>query len=151
MKTTFSLVCSVAVLAFASPAAARPKANARIDAADSAVARVSDNAVRSSASYTISAEVVNGGGGGGASAAYSQTASLGEVAGLATVTTPAEVSKAGFLGQLYEVTGLALNGVPTNTSTKAAPGSWAPRKCSTTSHGWRSMRPRWPGASTAGR
>ena len=64
---------------------------------------------RSSANYTLVTDTADAGGTRAASAAYTHDGSLGGVAGISTVTTPAETAKHGYLGQLYEVTCLALS------------------------------------------
>jgi hypothetical protein len=67
---------------------------------------------RSSANYTLATETTDAGGTSATSAAYTHDGSLGGVAGISSVVTPAETAKHGYLGQLYEVTGLQLNSDP---------------------------------------
>ena len=69
---------------------------------------------RSSASYAIVAETLDGGGRRGTSSNYANDGSLGGIAGVSTVTTPAGSVKSGYLGQLYDVAGLALTAVSTD-------------------------------------
>ena len=59
---------------------------------------------RTSANYTIGTDGIDHGGRRAASAAYTNDASLGGIAGVSTAAV-----KHGYIGQLYEVTGLALN------------------------------------------
>ena len=63
----------------------------------------------SSANYSITAGITEGGGRPASSAAYSQSASVGAIAGTANVASPSETAKNGFLGQIYNVTGFQLN------------------------------------------
>lgn len=63
---------------------------------------------RTSANYSIATETTDGGGNRATSASYTNDGSAGSVAGISTVTSPAETAKAGYCGQLYEVTGLTL-------------------------------------------
>jgi hypothetical protein len=67
---------------------------------------------RSSANYTLATDTTDAGGTRAASAAYTHDGSLGGVGGVSTVAVPAESAKHGYLGQLYEVTGLAVNAIP---------------------------------------
>ena len=66
-------------------------------------------AASSSANYTISADSVDTGGAQASSTNYASTGSAGEISGIATVTSPSETIKSGYVGQLYQVTGLLLN------------------------------------------
>ena len=65
---------------------------------------------RTSANYSAAADTTDAGGRRTASTSYTSDGSLGGVTGLSTVAAPAETAKAGFIGQLYEVTGLVVNG-----------------------------------------
>ena len=67
---------------------------------------------RTSASYSMATDTTDFGGKKTASAAYSIDASIGGVTGIATASAPAETAKSGYIAQLYEVTGLALNAAP---------------------------------------
>jgi hypothetical protein len=67
---------------------------------------------RTSANYSVSADTADPGGARSASTSYTHDGSLGGVVGVSTVATPAETAKHGYLGQLYEVTGLAVNATP---------------------------------------
>lgn len=60
---------------------------------------------RNSANYSVPAEAMDGGGKRAASASYTVDASVGAVAGTSTAAAPAVTAKAGYAGQLYEVTG----------------------------------------------
>ncbi len=64
---------------------------------------------RTSANYSILTDTADAGGRRGTSANYTNDGSLGGVAGISNVASPAEVAKSGYLGQLYDVTGLTLN------------------------------------------
>jgi hypothetical protein len=63
---------------------------------------------RSSANYTIATDTADGGGKRAASASYTNDASAGSIAGISTVASPVETAKSGYVGQLYEVTGLTV-------------------------------------------
>jgi hypothetical protein len=67
---------------------------------------------RNSGSYSMPTDSVDLGGKTTASAAYSIDASIGGVTGIATAAAPAATAKTGYIAQLYEVTGLALNAAP---------------------------------------
>jgi hypothetical protein len=67
---------------------------------------------RTSATYSISADITDSGGKRTASAAYSIDSSVGSVAGISTVSTPAIIAKHGHIGQLYEPTALQLAASP---------------------------------------
>jgi hypothetical protein len=69
-------------------------------------------APRTSANYTISPESTDSGGQRSVSTSYTNDGSAGLIAGLATVATPAETAKAGYIGQLYEITSLTVNASP---------------------------------------
>jgi len=64
---------------------------------------------RTSSNYSIITDTADGGGLRTTSAAYTNDGSTGAVAGLSTVATPVEFAKSGYVGQLYDVTGLAVN------------------------------------------
>lgn len=74
---------------------------------------------RTSASYSMPAETVDAAGRRSASASYTNDGSAGGIAGLSTVTAPAETAKHGYIGQLYDVTGLTLT-APQLTLNEAA-------------------------------
>jgi hypothetical protein len=63
---------------------------------------------RSSTNYTVTADSIDTGGTQVASTNYSNSGSVGGIAGLSTVSSPAETMKSGYVGQLYLVTGLQL-------------------------------------------
>jgi hypothetical protein len=83
-------------------------------------------APRSSASYTIATDTADAGGKRATSAAYTNDGSAGGIAGLSTVAAPAETAKHGYLGQLYDVTGLTLTAVSLNVNETATDqlGAW---------------------------
>ena len=64
---------------------------------------------RTSANYTITTDTADGGGRRASSANYSNDGSVALVAGISTVASPAGTAKHGYIGQLYDVTGLVLN------------------------------------------
>ena len=64
---------------------------------------------RTSPSYTIATDTANAGGRRATSTSYTNDGSLSLLAGLSTVAAPAETAKHGYIGQLYEVTGLVLS------------------------------------------
>lgn len=64
---------------------------------------------RISASYSIATDTTDTGGGRTVSAAYTNDGSASAVAGLSTVASPAQTAKSGYVGQLYDVTGLVVN------------------------------------------
>jgi hypothetical protein len=64
--------------------------------------------LRTSANYSIATEVIDAGGDHAASANYSSDASAAPITGLSTAAPP-ETLKQGYIGQLYEITGLALS------------------------------------------
>ena len=65
---------------------------------------------RTSANYSIATDTADAGGKRATSASYTNDGSAGGVAGLSTVAAPAETAKAGYIGQLYDVTGLMVSG-----------------------------------------
>ena len=74
------------------------------------------SAERTSASYSITAETADAGGQRAASASYTNAGSATQVAGVSTVAAPVQVAKHGYVGQLYEIVGLALNAAVTNVN-----------------------------------
>ena len=70
---------------------------------------------RASASYTLATDIADAGGNRTTSAAYTNEGSLGGITGISTAT-PAETARNGFIGQLYEVTGLVLAATPATVS-----------------------------------
>jgi len=67
---------------------------------------------RASTDYTITTETTDAGGARTTSAAYTHDGSLGGVVGISSVAPPVETAKHGYIGQLYEVTGLAVTATP---------------------------------------
>ena len=65
--------------------------------------------LRTSSSYTVAADTTDAGGQRSTSSAYTNHGSVGGVVGISTVAAPAETAKYGYIGQLYEVTGLELS------------------------------------------
>ena len=80
---------------------------------------------RSSASYAIPADSIDAAGRRAASASYSADGSVGGVSGLAT-GAPAVVLKSGYLGQIYDVTGLAITSAAPSVNEGASVqlGAW---------------------------
>lgn len=66
---------------------------------------------RTSTNYSITTDATDSGGAHTASAAYSSDGSIGAVAGVSTVSSPTEVAKSGYIGQLFDVVSLQLNSV----------------------------------------
>ncbi len=73
-------------------------------------------APRGSSNYDIATDTADAGGSRAASADYTHDGSIGGIAGVSTVASPAEMAKAGYIGQLYEVVGLSLSATPTNVN-----------------------------------
>jgi hypothetical protein len=69
-------------------------------------------ASRSSASYKIPTDTVDAAGRRAASANYANDGSLGGFGGISSVPAPPKLVKHGYVGQLYEVTSLAVAGNP---------------------------------------
>ncbi len=63
---------------------------------------------RTSANYSITTDTADSGGAPSTSANYSNNGSAGSVAGISTVAMPAEITKAGYIGQLYNAVGLVV-------------------------------------------
>lgn len=66
-------------------------------------------APRTSANYSLVAEVADAGGRQATSANYTHDGSTAGVAGLSAVAAPLQTAKHGYVGQLYEVTGFIVN------------------------------------------
>jgi hypothetical protein len=66
---------------------------------------------RQSTNYRIAADTTDSGGNRAASASYTHDGSLGCVVGVSGVAMPAETARHGYIGQLYEISGLAVNSV----------------------------------------
>ena len=64
---------------------------------------------RTSANYAITADTTDAGGLRAASASYTNAGSASLLAGTSTIAIPAGTAKTGYIGQLYEVTGLIVN------------------------------------------
>ena len=73
-----------------------------------AIAEVSYGGPRTSVSYSVVTEIADGGGGRASGGSYSQEGSVGAIGGNSAVVSPAETVKAGYLGQITEVTGLVV-------------------------------------------
>ena len=68
---------------------------------------------RTSTDYAVPADTADAGGQRTTSSAYTNDGSLGGITGLSTVASPAQTAKAGYIGQLTEVTALQLAATPT--------------------------------------
>jgi hypothetical protein len=77
-------------------------------------------ASRSSASYSVPADSADAGGRPATSASYASHGCIGGVGGIGTVVAPAQIAKHGYMGQLYEVSGLALGANPTTVDEGAS-------------------------------
>ena len=66
---------------------------------------------RTSANYTVATDTADAGGKRTTSASYTSDGSIGGLVGISTAAVPAETAKHGYLGQLYEMTGLTLAAV----------------------------------------
>ena len=64
---------------------------------------------RTSANYNVATDSADAGGKRATSASYTNDGSAGGIAGLSTVAAPAETAKSGYIGQLYDITGLVVN------------------------------------------
>ena len=64
---------------------------------------------RTSANYLISTDTVDAAGSRTTSASYSNSGSASLLAGVSTVAAPSETARSGYIGQLFEVSGLMLN------------------------------------------
>jgi hypothetical protein len=73
---------------------------------------------RTSTDYTVPADTADAGGQRTASATYTNDGSLGGIAGI-SIAAPAETAKAGYLGQLTEVTALQLAATPATVNETA--------------------------------
>ena len=67
---------------------------------------------RSSSSYTVPTDTTDTAGAHATSSSYSSDASLGGITGISTAASPAETARSGYIGQLYQVTGLQLIATP---------------------------------------
>ena len=71
---------------------------------------------RSSANYAMATEVADAGGRRTTSANYTNDGSAGGITGVSNVAAPAEAAKHGYIGQLYDVTGLTLTAATLNVN-----------------------------------
>ena len=69
---------------------------------------------RSSANYTIAADTTDTGGRRATSASYTGGGSVGLIGGISSVASPANTAKAGYLAQIYEVTGFTVDASPSS-------------------------------------
>ncbi len=74
---------------------------------------------RSSTDYSVPTDTTDAGGNRTTSAAYTNDGSLGGITGISTIASPTETTKAGYLGQLTEVTALQLAATPTTVNETA--------------------------------
>jgi hypothetical protein len=71
---------------------------------------------RTSANYNVSTDTADAGGKRTISASYTNDASIGGIAGLSTVATPTDTAKHGYIGQLFDVTGLTITATTLNVN-----------------------------------
>lgn len=64
---------------------------------------------RSSASYAVTTDTVDGGGLRSSSAAYFHDGGVGPVSGISSVAVPAETARHGYVGQLYQIQGVQID------------------------------------------
>jgi len=64
------------------------------------------------ATYSQQAITVDAGGAHAASASYSEQSSIGGISGITAVAAEGALAKAGYLGQIYDVSGIALTSTP---------------------------------------
>ena len=83
-------------------------------------------APRASTNYSVPTDSADAGGKRTTSAAYTNDGSLGGITGISTVAAPAETAKHGYVGQLYDVTGLTLTAATLNVNETATLqlGAW---------------------------
>ena len=74
---------------------------------------------RTSANYNIATDTADAGGKRTTSASYTSDGSIGGLVGVSTAATPAETAKHGYVGQLFDVTGLTLTAVSLNVNETA--------------------------------
>ena len=74
---------------------------------------------RISAAYKVSTDTNDGGGQRSTSAAYTHDGSAGGITGISTVAVPSETARAGYLGQITEVTALQLTATPASVNETA--------------------------------
>ena len=75
---------------------------------------------RTSANYSIATDMADSGGNRATSAAYTNDASLGGIAGTSTVASPIETAKAGYIAQLFDITGFAINAASPSVNEEAS-------------------------------
>jgi hypothetical protein len=71
---------------------------------------------RTSANYTVPTDTADGGGRRATSATYTNDGSAGGIVGISTVASPAEIAKHGYVGQLFDVTGVSVAASPTTVN-----------------------------------
>ncbi len=74
---------------------------------------------RSSANYSVAADSTESGGRRVVSASYTVDASIGGITGITTSVTPVQTVKAGYIGQITEVSALQLAATPTTVNETA--------------------------------
>ena len=81
---------------------------------------------RTSTNYSVPTDTADAGGNRTTSAAYTHDGSAGGIVGISTVAAPAETAKSGYVGQLYDVTGLTPTAATTNVNEGATLqlGAW---------------------------
>ena len=74
-----------------------------------AFASISFAGPRTSGNYSVTTDSADSGGARATSAAYTNDGSAGGVTGLSTFASPSETLRSGYIGQLYDITGLVVN------------------------------------------
>lgn len=95
------------------------KTRAALFLALAAAAAAAQAGPRTSANYNVPTDTTDGGGKRATSASYTDDGSAGGVVGISTVAAPAETAKHGYVGQLYDVTGLVVS-APISTVNETA-------------------------------
>lgn len=86
------------------------------------LAAVAHAGTRQSMDYLVTTDAIDSGGGRSTSTDYANNGSLGLTTGVSGSTSPVETNKAGYIAQLYDVTGLSISG-PTNPATVVSGGT----------------------------
>ena len=71
---------------------------------------------RTSANYSILTDTLDAAGTRATSTRYTNAGSASSIAGISTIAAPAETAKTGYMGQLFDVTGLVVNSTALNVN-----------------------------------
>ena len=71
---------------------------------------------RTSANYSIFTDTLDAAGTRTTSTRYTNAGSASSIAGISTIAAPAETAKTGYMGQLFDVTGLVVNSTALNVN-----------------------------------